>query len=77
MISIKDAMKPELWTDVTITYDGNNPVLNNIYNASSEPNHFIIEKGVIVEIGDFRIKSEDLGRLLEKLTKEKMPAILI
>jgi hypothetical protein len=39
--------------------------------------NFIIDNDVNVKIGDFEIKAQDLGRLLEKFAKDFMPQILV
>jgi hypothetical protein len=38
---------------------------------------FDLKPGVTVKIGDFEIKSEDLGRLLERLVEKEMPELLV
>jgi hypothetical protein len=53
---------------------------NEVMNAGftiSENKTFKIDNDTMVEIGDFKIKGEDLGRLLEKFAKEFMPQILV
>ncbi len=49
-----------------------NAVINNI-----ESNTLEYSNDVIFKIGDFKIRAEDLGKLLKKFAEKEMPQILI
>jgi hypothetical protein len=61
-----------------LSYDDIKLASDSISNDFTIPNaQFIIKGDVNVKIGDFEIKGDDLGRLLEKFAKEFMPQILV
>jgi hypothetical protein len=58
------------------TYITDGATLNGHINIMDNKT-FVVEEDVNVKIGDFEIKADDLGRLLEKFAKEFMPEVLL